>query len=168
MNPRYKKSKGDPMKQRKKLRLEGYDYSTTGGYFITLHCKKDTAPFWDWKQKTDDNTPALSFAGKAAVDEIGKISDEYPKIHIDETAILPDHIHFILILEETADTNISDIVNKYKGRVSRRIGFSPWQRSYYDRIIRDEDELNEIRKYIRENVFKEYLKKEQGGTHYNS
>jgi REP element-mobilizing transposase RayT len=29
-----------------------------------------------------------------------------------------------------------------------------WQRNYYDRIIRDEDELNQIRKYIAENPLK--------------
>jgi putative transposase len=35
--------------------------------------------------------------------------------------------------------------------MSRELGRSVWQRSYWDRVIRSDRELNEIRKYIDDN-----------------
>ena len=49
---------------------------------------------------------------------------------------------------------IATIVNQMKGFVSKQIGFSIWQKSYFDHIIRNEQELYEIRKYIEQNPIK--------------
>ncbi len=54
--------------------------------------------------------------------------------------------------------SVSSIINHYKGRVTKyanknKILFQ-WQPKFYDRIIRDEKELNRIRKYIHENPMK--------------
>jgi hypothetical protein len=43
------------------------------------------------------------------------------------------------------------IVGSFKSAVSRLAGFPVWQRSYWDRIIRTEAELNQARRYIAEN-----------------
>ena len=56
---------------------------------------------------------------------------------------------------------LPEIVRAFKTFSARRInesrrtpGESVWQRNYYDRIIRDEDELNRIREYIIDNPLK--------------
>jgi len=54
--------------------------------------------------------------------------------------------------------SIAAIVGSFKSAVTRRInqtrqapGGSVWQRNYYERVIRDDRELNNIRQYIEDN-----------------
>ena len=49
---------------------------------------------------------------------------------------------------------MSSFVVGFKSNVSRKIGFSIWQRNYYEHIIRDEKELNKYRQYIKNNPSK--------------
>jgi REP element-mobilizing transposase RayT len=44
--------------------------------------------------------------------------------------------------------SLGSIISGFKSAVSRRAKQRLWQRNYYDRIIRDEEELNRIRDYI--------------------
>jgi REP element-mobilizing transposase RayT len=46
---------------------------------------------------------------------------------------------------------ISKIVGYFKQSVSRTVGFSPWQRSFHDHVIRDDVEYNKIAQYIENN-----------------
>jgi len=58
----------------------------------------------------------------------------------------------------TRDFGLSEIVRQLKTFSAKRInrirnmtGFPVWQRNYYDHIIRDEDEMKQIREYIHTN-----------------
>jgi len=42
-------------------------------------------------------------------------------------------------------------VGSFKSAASRRVGSAIWQRRYWERIIRNENELNSIRHYIDDN-----------------
>jgi putative transposase len=62
---------------------------------------------------------------------------------------------------------LPEIIRAFKSFSARRInkirktpGVSVWQRNYYDHIIRNENELNEVRKYITLNPLKWALDKE--------
>jgi len=64
------------------------------------------------------------------------------------------------ILKSPSKT-IGAIIRGFKSSVTKKInierntlGAAVWQRNYFERIIRDEPELNRIRKYIIENPFK--------------
>jgi putative transposase len=46
------------------------------------------------------------------------------------------------------------VVGAFKSGASRRIGRPIWQRSFHDRVIRDEAELEALRRYIRDNPVK--------------
>ena len=93
---------------------------------------------------------------------------------------MPNHIHGILLLDETpgcrgtayrAPTvekfgkptkgSLPTIIRSFKSasthlinRLDKRKGISIWQRNYYEHIIRNEDSLNRIRRYIQENSIK--------------
>ena len=62
--------------------------------------------------------------------------------------IMPNHIHFFVGIQPKADgtmqasspTNISQVVRIFKGRVAHRAGHSVFQRSFYDHIIRTEND----------------------------
>ena len=74
---------------------------------------------------------------------------------------MPNHLHFII--EKTQmpvgagldlpnkNIKITNVVGLFKSGVSRKIGYSIWQRNYYEHVIRNENELYEIQKYIQYN-----------------
>ena len=69
--------------------------------------------------------------------------------------IMPNHVHMIVAIEEsgrlaTAPT-LSEIIRLWKREITKQIGYSIWQKSYYDHIIRDDTEYQKIWKYIDEN-----------------
>ena len=97
--------------KRKRLRLQNFDYSSSGAYFITI-CTKDRK---------------MLFAPAPTISEIIQTfkrcsTVEYTKMAKD--GILPPF-----------DKQI-------------------WQRSFYDHVIRNRDDYNEIYKYIYENPMK--------------
>ena len=57
--------------------------------------------------------------------------------------------------------SLSEIVRQFKTFSTRiinkkhnNIDISIWQRNYYEHIIRNDDDLNQVRKYIKDNPFK--------------
>ena len=91
---------------------------------------------------------------------------------LDEFVTMPNHIHGIIILAPTAGAplgrgaassapTLGRVVRAFKSlsareanRIMKRIERPFWQRNYYERIIRDEDDLNIIRQYTRDNPLK--------------
>ena len=49
---------------------------------------------------------------------------------------------------------LSAIIGSMKRWVSKQIGYSIWQKSFYDSIIRDEQMYQEVWKYIDDNPVK--------------
>ena len=49
---------------------------------------------------------------------------------------------------------VSRIIKQFKGSVTKKIGISIWQRSFYDHIIRDENDYLRIWDYIDTNPLK--------------
>lgn len=62
-------------------------------------------------------------------------------------------------LAGTAPT-LSRVVGQMKRWVSKQIGAGMWQKSYYERVIRNETEYEEIWRYIHDNPLKYALKEE--------
>jgi putative transposase len=71
---------------------------------------------------------------------------------LDEWVVMPNHHSLISPRRDTLPV----IVRTYKAAVTtfcRRAGYagSQWQRSYYERVIRDDAELSRVRQYISDN-----------------
>ncbi|MCL2776017.1 MAG: hypothetical protein FWD71_22130, partial [Oscillospiraceae bacterium] len=49
---------------------------------------------------------------------------------------------------------VSRVINQMKGYVTKQIGFSIWQKLFYDEIIRNEEAYQNIWRYIDENLAK--------------
>ena len=101
--------------------------------------------------------------------EINNISKCYNYgVNVDEYVIMPNHIHLIIKINkivfdingrpQVAPTNkvptVSRIMQQFKGAVTKQIGISIWQKSFYDHIIRNRKEYEIIVKYIQENPMK--------------
>ena len=174
---------------RKKLRLEWYDYSQDGYYFVTI-CSKNRECFFGeiigWNM-------ILSEMWNIVNEEIqNNIRDD---VQIDEYIIMPNHIHIIIIIktvgcdcialndktlpnDETSPKNndrwsensiwaengtmqsfptLSRVIRWMKWRITSRIQKEckdhefAWQKSFHDTIIRNQDQLDKSREYIRIN-----------------
>ena len=89
--------------------------------------------------------------------EICKIEDLYAQVRIDKYCIMPDHIHMIVMIGDcTGKTSgrpqvaptLSSIIQQFKGSITKQIGSPIWQKSFYDHIIRDEEDYENIWQYI--------------------
>ncbi len=143
---------------RKNLRLELYDYSQPGFYFVTICCKGLSFGCIENAQMR------LNDQGKIAFKFWSQIPAVYPNVGIDAFVFMPDHIHGIIVIENNnvGANNVrpygllSRVIKMYKWTVTRAIHENGdlsfrWQRSFHDRIIRNERELNQIREYVRNN-----------------
>ena len=141
---------------RKKIRLDGYDYGSSGHYFTTI-CVKD-------RQKILGSIVGATVPGRPRVElsELGSYVDsaiayyiENKMVVVDKYVIMPNHIHLIIVVQsETGDRGrspLQSIVRNLKSYVTKRAGYSPWQKSFHDHIIRNEDEYLLIWQYIDEN-----------------
>lgn len=132
---------------RKRNRLEGYDYSSCGGYFITF-CTANKECFL-WSSMKGE----LSAWGKLVEKAILEISEHYCGIAVDHYAVMPNHVHLLLVVNRQT-VPISIVINQLKGIVSKQIGHSIWQKLYYDHIIRNDAEYRKIWEYIENNPLK--------------
>lgn len=142
--------------RKNKLRLPNYDYSSDGAYFITV-CVKGRKQLLSRIVGGDDH-----IAQKVVLTPIGLKVQKYlvQIIGIDKYVIMPNHIHLIIIQNKSGSmwsstpTNIPDIIRSFKTLVTKELGFSVWQTSYYDHIIRDEEDYLIKAQYIDDNPAK--------------
>lgn len=150
---------------RKSLRLENYDYSSNGAYFITICTNKCNISLWHNVGANcvrQQEYIKLSEIGTLINNEILKISYIYENVIIDKYCIMPDHIHMIIFLDDSNNTigrtqfapTISRIIKQFKGSITKQLGYPIWQKSFYDHIIRNEKAYLEIWRYIDENPLK--------------
>jgi len=161
--------------------LKGYDYSQSGTYFVTI-CAKDRELYFEkyrglqeivrqqWEelpQRFPDLTldefiimpnhihgiiivgaglaPALSYRATARVAPTSSVDRPAPTVGEIVGTFKSSCIHdWLTYIKEKK----IDAVGKF------------WQRNYYEHVIRNEGELNEIREYIQNNRLKWDLDKE--------
>jgi len=155
---------------RKSPRLKKYDYSIPGYYFVTICTLGMKEIFGEIK----NGKMNLNKLGKIVFTNWENISTLHHGVELDEFIIMPNHIHGIIIVVDAkvaSTTNrskmtLSKLIQQFKRACTIEISSTSrlindvWQRSFYDRIIRNEDELYQIRKYIQQNSLKWELEKE--------
>ena len=78
----------------KSARLEGWDYSNNGAYFITI-CTQNRRCFFG---KIIDRKIYLSKKGQIINKNWQKITKQFPFVKLDEFVVMPNHVHGILCL----------------------------------------------------------------------
>lgn len=154
---------------RRSLRLLGYDYTSAGAYFVTICTQRKECLFGE----IADGVMRLNEAGRVAEQCWREIPTHFPHTELDEWVVMPNHVHGIIWINgrDTAcrvptmeqfgkpvSGSVSTIIRSFKSAVTKHInilhntpGENIWQRNFYERIIRDEAELNGIREYIHSN-----------------
>ena len=142
---------------RKKLRLQGFDYGNQWHYFVTICTKGRIDYFWE------------IYEGKVILNDFWIIVQNcwedilvhYQGTYLDEFIIMPNHIHGIIIVgNEYFRSDLSNIVKGFKIWVTKEIRKNfwdyefAWQKSFFDVIIRNDEQLQKTREYIVNNPSK--------------
>jgi len=144
---------------RKSLRLKTHNYGWSGTYFVTI-CANQDEPIFE--------TPELR---TILTETWESLPNRFMGAILDEFVIMPDHVHLIISLEGNVEkpTTLSAVMGAYKSLTTvawikhiRATGLECqgiiWQVRFYERRIRDTQELEQTRLYIRNNPIKLKLK----------
>lgn len=166
-------SRGLPSRQ--SIRLSAYDYSLAGAYFVTI-CTREKAGLLG---EVVAGEVRLSAAGRIVERCWRSVARHFAGVALDAYVIMPNHIHGVVWICEdgykgrdgasavkvaparrvgTTPGSLAAIVQNFKSTSTRRVnasrrtpGATIWQRNYYEHIIRGEESLAAIRRYIAEN-----------------
>jgi len=135
------------LKQRKRApRLSCFDYTGSHAYFITC-ATYQKRPYFNDNAVVDIVLPVLSRCG--ARNAFG----------IYTYCFMPDHLHILLVGEEKS--SLRRFMKTFKQESSfafkRRHSDFLWQKSYYDRVLRKEETLEEVALYIINNPVRKGL-----------
>ena len=168
---------------RRSIRLPEYDYSQAGLYYLTIRTHRWAQLFG----RVVDGKMQLNVLGQIAHDEWLRTADVRKNVVLDKFVVMPDHVHvlFWIVDEDNHPTDtpvacldgvnarrfgnsipgsVSTIMRQYKSLVTKQInrirntpGASVWQRNFYERVVRDEREANNTRRYINNNPMQWHL-----------
>ncbi|HBG18275.1 MAG TPA: hypothetical protein DDY32_03095 [Desulfobulbaceae bacterium] len=154
--------------RRRSLRLQDYDYSQAGAYFVTI-CTQDARCLFG---KIADGEMLLNEAGRVVEMCWKEIPKHFPQVQLDEFVIMPNHVHGILFIGDTlieraknfsplpdpkffrrpagTSKTLGSVVRGFKIGVTRWLRQNTtihdvWQRNYWEHIIRHDSELTGIR-----------------------
>ncbi len=129
----------------------------------------------------------LSSIGQYAHEQFVNVKTHYPYAEIPLFVIMPNHIHAIVVIDGEYDTDARcrDVARNVSTKNMKMANISPhkkslavvirgikssithfanennipfaWQPRFHDHIVRNQDELNHIAKYIENNVGKWHL-----------
>lgn len=161
--------------RRRSIRLRGYDYAQGGMFFVTI-CTQERAWFF-----ADERIKVLAEACWLAIPEhFSAVElDEWVVMpnHVHGLLLISDvgggaaqGVHHPLRRVPGAPTaggfprvspkknSLGVVIRTFKAAVTtecRRAGFVGfgWQRGYYDRVVRNDRELDNIRRYIANNPY---------------
>lgn len=160
------------------IRLKDYDYSQAGAYFITICSYNKECVFGN----VINGQMVLNEHGKVVEREWLRTTQIRTDMELDEFVIMPNHMHGIFVIIESPvgahsraplqiqhgrvstqrkPRSLSSFLAGFKSAVTRQINelrgmpYAPlWQRNYYEHVIRNENDLSEIREYILNNPLK--------------
>ena len=155
-------------------RLANWDYGSNASYFVTI-CTGNKQPYFGeiiQAEHNGDNIASLQATplGVLASQYWEDITKHFSFVELDDYIIMPDHIHGILLFNNPdarswqpnkpgpQSGNLGSVIRGFKagvkGYATRQNLSFEWQPRFYDRVIRNADELTRIRKYIQDNPAK--------------
>ena len=178
----------EPRNHRRSIRLQDWDYTAAGAYFITICTQGHALLFGD----VVGDTVRLNECGDTVWACWNQIPNHFPQAEMDACVVMPNHVHGIIVMtartpdmavgtqyvgaQHAAPLHIAPgsaplprrpgvqpgslgaIVRSFKSATTQRInarrgvpGAPMWQRNYYEHIIRNDQSLQRIREYIKNN-----------------
>ena len=159
---------------RRSIRLKAHNYAGGGVYYITLATEGRRRLFG----AAINGCMVLNDAGRMVRDEWLKSAEIRDEIALDEWVLMPDHFHAIVSIRSRAGDppvgkkegdppvaptgpvpkSLGALIAGFKSAAGKRInqmrqtpGAVVGHRNYYEHIVRDDADMDRIRRYIRDN-----------------
>jgi len=136
---------------RRTIRLQHYNYSQEGMYFVTICTHEKICHFG----AISNEQMHLNALGKIVEAYWKEIPEHFEHVDIDEFVIMPNHVHGILSITDSSKQKVllGTIVRSFKAIVTRwarrHVDITiVWQRNYYEHIIRNQEDYQRIGEYI--------------------
>ncbi|MEJ7901715.1 MAG: transposase [Thermomicrobiales bacterium] len=148
--------------RRKRLRAQGFDYAESGSYFVTICVDQMEHRLG----RVQEGRVRLNDAGSLIQAAWNHIPTRFPDVILDSLIVMPNHLHAILFLGNHQCDNapsLSRIVQTFKSESTIEYGRGVkagrfpryeralWQRSFHEKILRDDKMLEAARLYIESN-----------------
>jgi REP element-mobilizing transposase RayT len=152
--------------------LAGFDYAWPGAYFVTI-C---TAHRRCVLASIEEDAIHLTVLGSIVRSCWDEIPVHFAGVRLDAFVIMPNHLHGILMLSgdrrgtacraptrgqsegfgRPSPASLPTIIRSFKSAVSRsaRLALGErnlWQRGYFEHVIRGDEDLQEVRRYVEAN-----------------
>ena len=164
----------DLLRSRRSIRLPGYDYRQAGVYFVTLCTYLKSELFGS----INDGEMLLSELGKVVDEEWRRIAQARKNVELGLHVVMPNHLHGLILITESQvgesshylslppgkrsprlqAGSLGAIIGQFKLAVARQAKSRQlhpykkiWQRNYHEHIVRSEESLCDIRRYVIEN-----------------
>jgi len=123
----------------------------------------------------------LNELGRLVSSEWRRTPDVRPNVELDEFVVMPNHFHAMVALESSRrgvlhtpskkfhspSQTLGAIIRGFKAATTKGIndvrhapGAAVWQRNYYERVLRNENDLARIRQYVVNNPLQWALDRE--------
>jgi putative transposase len=162
-----------PRYHRRSIRLPAYDYAQAGAYFVTIVTHQRQCLFGE----IVGGQMRLAAHGQVVSEQWLQSELVRSEIELDAFIVMPNHIHGIVIIRAhpmdvgahsraplpssspyRPPRSLGSLVAGFKSAATKRInemrgtlGVPVWQRNYYERVIRNDEELDRVRQYIVDN-----------------
>ena len=152
-------------RNRRNLRLGGYDYSDPGAYFVTVRTRLTGSILGDVHEAAIKLNPL----GESVHSVLENVSTFHEGVTVDTMVVMPDHIHTILTIVGEVNASVKPkpsipkIIHSFKSYTTHLFRSIPmashacdsktvlWQRNYYEHVVRTPTSLRLIREYIHSN-----------------
>ena len=146
--------------KRGRNRLKAYDYRAPGAYFVTICVREHRNLLGKVVVGADAH-----IGPRVVLSEYGAVVEGYVKTipGVVDYVIMPNHLHLYLEIPIAEDgpmwasaptQSLSDRIRSFKIMVTKAVGEPLFQRSFYDHVVRNEEDALRIRQYIRDNLAK--------------
>lgn len=156
--------------ERRSIRLKGYDYAHPGVYFVTICTGGKRCTLG----RVAGDRVELFPLGRIVRECWLEIPRHRGRVELDAFVVMPNHFHALVIqhavpgprARQVAPLQLAPrlrpdtlgaVIHAFKAAVTRRarrelgITGAVWQRSYYEHVVRNGDDLVEIQNYIQMN-----------------
>ncbi|MRR09433.1 hypothetical protein EG831_05025 [bacterium] len=165
-------------KHRSSIRLQGYDYSAAGAYYVTICTHDRSCLFGD----VVGGVMIMNECGRIVEQELIRTPTIRREIRLDTWVVMPNHVHVIIVIDDVGSQDVAvqpvgatgrsplpaprgpsprslgSFIAGFKSSVTMRInqhqntpGHPVWQRNYYEHVVRNGRSYDTIKRYVLEN-----------------
>jgi len=162
----------DELRNRRSVRLKHFDYQSPAAYFVTICTHEKQCIFGE----IIEGMMAKNSLGEVVEEEWLRTGQLRPYVELDAAVVMPNHFHGVImfvdvdegtarhapterVFAQSVSHSLASVVGSFKSAVSKRInevrgtpGAVVWQRNYYEHVIRNEHDLQQVREYIANNL----------------